>query len=446
MNNVRPSPTESQLLRRIQRRLVGWFLLALVGLNIVVVALTYGALDYRLTTAAHQAILTNWHDTAPNTVQQLVSHDPFFRSNQSHHGERPRVATWVVAANGRPLYGPRLAEGLTVPIRQLLPVSRWQQQLPHRTVPLWRDVAVGPTRVMVGAMPLHFHGRYVGALESVYWMGNRDEMLGDLLRIDFEIGAVAFLIMLAAAYWLSGRSLEPVRQSLSRQRAFVHDVSHEIRTPLAILKSSLELAHHEDPEDMQRALSDSLQEVDYLTRLVDDLATLARVDSGVTPLSLQEFSLTQLIADVISRVTPQASLVNVRLWADTPKGVLIWADPTRMRQLLLIFLDNAIKYNRHGGEVGIHVAVTKRGIRLRISDTGRGISPEDLPRVFDRFYRSRTAGRTAPGTGLGLAIAAWIVHAHHGTLSVESRLGHGTEFIVSLPYLVDSSRRRRPSR
>ena len=437
MTRIPPSHTETQLLRRIQRRLVGWFLAALIGLDVVVVALTYGALDYHLTSSARQAILTNWHDIASSTVHRLLTHSQDEQQHGTGNQDRPRVATWVIPVKGTGTSGPRYAEGIPIPIAHILPVSAWSSRLPRRTAPLWLDTSFGTTRVLIGALPLRWHGRYLGSLESVYWVGSRDELLGDLLRVDVEIGAAALIIMLAAAYWLSGRSLEPVRKSMARQRAFVHDVSHEIRTPLAILKSSLELGEHEEQaDDMRRAITDSLQEVDYLTRLVDDLATLARIDSGVTPLSLQRFSLTALIADVIHRVAPQAEVAGVSLSLESSGPAEIWADPTRIRQLLLILLDNAIKYNRPGGEVRLTVGFTKRGVRMRVADTGPGIAPEDLPHVFDRFYRSRGAGRLTPGSGLGLAIAVWVVRAHHGTISIESCVGSGTALTVNLPHLV----------
>lgn len=425
------SSAEIAFLKTIQRRLVLWFLAALVALDLFLLSLTYGVLDYRLGQNAHNAIVDTWRHYAPSLAVTLAFHD-----RPSPVPTKKGVATWVIPKTGAAIPGSPL-EDIAAPSANMLPIPAWASLLPHRHTPLWTVEILGNTRILVGGLPLWYDGRYVGALESRYSLGGRDDLLEDLLRADMEIGAVALVIMWGVAYWLAGRALKPIRQSLTRQRHFVHDVSHEIRTPLTILKSSLELAQdEEDPELLQKTLHESLQEIDYLTRLMDDLATLARIESGVTPVALERFSLTTLVHDVAYRITPTAQAAGIHLTVTTPEPIAIWGDPVRLRQLLFILLDNGVKYNRPGGTLSVVLGSDPKGVNITVSDTGRGIPQEDLPHVFDRFYRSRHASRLSPGSGLGLAIAAWIVQAHHGRITVQSRLGEGTTFSVHLPHLV----------
>lgn len=258
--------------------------------------------------------------------------------------------------------------------------------------------------------------------------------VGRLLLAVALIGAAGGLAAMLAGYWLSGRALRPVATALARQRAFTADASHELRTPLTLLRGNAELLarHPERPVgDSAELVQDMIDESARLGRLVADLLTLARAEAGQAPLTRQAVDLSNVATATIRDLEPAASARGLSLTGDIAPAVILQADPDRLRQLLLILLDNAVRYTEQGSVV-LRLAEEGKHVLLSVTDTGRGIAPEHMPRIWDRFYRADPA-RSGDGTGLGLAIAKWIVEAHGGRIAVESRPGRGSTFTVRLP-------------
>ena len=236
------------------------------------------------------------------------------------------------------------------------------------------------------------------------------------------------------------RALAPIRASLAnqrlalrRQREFAADASHELRTPLTVIRSSVEyLARHgsEPVATVGDALEDITAEVRQLSTLVDDLLLLARSDSGAIELDRLPLDLGDVAGEAASTLVQPAADRNVRIVVD-PEPAAVIGDPVRLRQLVAILVDNAIRHSPPGGEVKVAVRGDGRTAILSVEDQGTGIRPEDLPRVFDRFWRA--PGAPAGGTGLGLAIAQWIVERHGGRISVVNRAEAGARFNVQLP-------------
>jgi signal transduction histidine kinase len=236
------------------------------------------------------------------------------------------------------------------------------------------------------------------------------------------------------------RALAPIRASLAnqrlalrRQREFAADASHELRTPLTVIRSSVEyLARHgsEPVATVGDALEDITAEVRQLSTLVDDLLLLARSDSGAIELDRLPLDLGDVAGEAASTLVQPAADRNVRIVVD-PEPAAVIGDPVRLRQLVAILVDNAIRHSPPGGEVRVAVRGDGRTAILSVEDQGTGIRPEDLPRVFDRFWRA--PGAPAGGTGLGLAIAQWIVERHGGRISVVNRAEAGARFNVQLP-------------
>jgi two-component system, OmpR family, sensor histidine kinase CiaH len=236
------------------------------------------------------------------------------------------------------------------------------------------------------------------------------------------------------------RALAPIRASLAnqrlalrRQREFAADASHELRTPLTVIRSSVEyLARHrsEPVATVGDALEDITAEVRQLSTLVDDLLLLARSDSGAIELDRLPLDLGDVAGEAASTLVQPAAERNVRIVVD-PEPAAVIGDPVRLRQLVAILVDNAIRHSPPGGEVRVAVRGDGRTAILSVEDQGTGIRPEDLPRVFDRFWRA--PGAPAGGTGLGLAIAHWIVERHGGRISVVNRAEAGARFNVQLP-------------
>ena len=251
------------------------------------------------------------------------------------------------------------------------------------------------------------------------------------------LGFVAVLISSAIGYYMAGRALVPLKEAYDKQKQFAADASHELRTPLAVVMASADLLLA-DPSIkepfLRQVLEDLKSEVKKMTNLVSDLLMVARSDNNALKVKIQRLDLTEILKQVIRTMTPIAEKKNIRLAGENFVKVMINADEQRIKQLAIILVDNAIKYTPEGGAVLIRLekADNARAV-FAVMDSGIGIAPEDLDKVFERFYRvDKARSREMGGNGLGLAIAAEIVKLHEGKISVASKLGEGTKFTVEL--------------
>lgn len=263
----------------------------------------------------------------------------------------------------------------------------------------------------------------------------------DTLALVLVLGGLLALAgaMVVGAFY-AGRALVPIRASftdrrlaLRRQREFAADASHELRTPLTVVRSSIEhLRLHPDARvaDVGSALDDIDAEVAHLSSLVEDLLLLARADSGALDLALQPCELGDVAAEAAAALMSPAAARGVAIVID-PAPVMVSGDPTRLRQLVTILVDNAVRHSPSGTDVEVTVRRDRETAVLRVVDHGSGIRPDDLPHVFDRFWRA--PGETAGGAGLGLAIAAAIVTRHGGRIGVADAPAGGAVFTVTLP-------------
>ncbi len=299
----------------------------------------------------------------------------------------------------------------------------------------WSDVSAGGHRYRIystvvtspqGLFYLHV-GRSLDA---------RDSQLRTLAMV-FGFGGLAAVVFSAVGgLWLAGRALVPIRTALETQRRFVSDASHELRTPIAVVRANNELLLRH-PESTIEANFDQVEaiagETEHMTRLVEDLLTLARADEGRIAIAPERLDFGALVEEVTRDMGALAEVKGLDLASDCGAGE-VNGDPQRLRQLAVILIDNALKYTPAGGRVRVSCRRSGRRVELRVTDTGPGIAPEHQKRIFDRFYRVDVSrARSAGGSGLGLAIAHWIVEAHHGRLLVESVPGKGATFVVRLP-------------
>jgi heavy metal sensor kinase len=238
-----------------------------------------------------------------------------------------------------------------------------------------------------------------------------------------------------------GQLIHAFNQTLSRlenlfntQRRFIADVGHELRTPLTVIKGNVGLMRKLECGD-EEALDSIDDEVDRLSRMVGDLLLLARAESGKLPLNREQVEMDTLLLEVLQQTQVLAAdHLNQRL--EEIDQVLVCGDRDRLKQVLLNLIGNAIKYTPKGGEVVASLSKVGDQARMTIADNGPGIPAEDLPHIFERFYRtekSRTRSKDGKGFGLGLSIAYWIVRHHGGHIEVESQEGQGTRFDVWLP-------------
>jgi heavy metal sensor kinase len=233
--------------------------------------------------------------------------------------------------------------------------------------------------------------------------------------------------------------LDRLENAFQRQRRFTADASHELRAPLTLLLGQVDVAlqRPRSGEEYTHVLRGLREDILRLRRLADVLLALARADARQDLLSPEPLDLGELVQQVVDAMAPSADERQIRLEAQSTPGVVIHGDQARLMQLLLNLVENAFNHTLPGGRVIVSAAPggNPEMACLSVRDTGCGIAPEHLPHVFERFYRADSA-RTTGGAGLGLAICSWIVEAHGGQVEVDSELGVGTTFTVSLPRAV----------
>ena len=235
------------------------------------------------------------------------------------------------------------------------------------------------------------------------------------------------------------QTLERLEKLFASQQRFLADVSHELRTPLTVIKANADLMRMMNQIDLE-SLESIKEETDRMTRMVGDLLLLAQAETGKLPLSFKPVEFDDLLCDVIKDLHALAG-DRVHLKINEIDQIQVYGDRDRLKQVLVNLISNAIKYTPGEGTVSFEISKFEDRSRLIIRDTGPGIPAEDLPHIFERFYRaekSRTRSKTS-GFGLGLSIAYWIIQVHGGSIEVESKEGSGTTFIIWLPLYIENS-------
>jgi len=248
-----------------------------------------------------------------------------------------------------------------------------------------------------------------------------------------------FILAVSAVtgYFLAGRTLEPIKEMVDEQNRFLGDASHELRTPLTSLKSGIEVNLRDKNLNLQDAkllLQSNLEEVNHLQTLSDHLLKLTQYQKGNLTLPLTEISLLAISNEAIKKVTGLSKNKNILIKQEVNDFTLT-GNKNTLVEMLVIFLDNAIKYSPHKSTITLLAKKTDGKIIISVRDEGQGISAKDLPHIFDRFYRSdksRTKNDT-DGYGLGLSIAKEIVERHQGHITIKSKVGKGTTVEVTLP-------------
>ncbi|HET6924772.1 MAG TPA: HAMP domain-containing sensor histidine kinase [Candidatus Saccharimonadales bacterium] len=271
-------------------------------------------------------------------------------------------------------------------------------------------------------------------------LGNDPDVAAGSHHILWQLIYFNILVVVAAgiaSYFLARRTLRPIEQAHARQKRFTADVSHELRTPLTSLKMTSEVAlmdSNASKQELRDALQSNLDEAGNMSVLINNLLRLTRLDDAQTQATFAVHSSDPLITDVLKQL--DRPIAAKQLTVTPPvQNVDLYGDRDSLVQLLVILLDNAIKYGPAGSAVTMTAASNAGRSSISITDQGPGIGKEALPHVFDRFYRediARTNGATG-GYGLGLSIAKLICDRHHGHITLTSRPGHGTTATVELP-------------
>jgi two-component system, OmpR family, sensor histidine kinase CiaH len=354
--------------------------------------------------------------------------------------------TYIVSADGKLVAGQEQVPGL----RDVL-LDRLNQWVPYK----------GETRLETVMQPSHSHHRgelrlliagrafykdgqlagilYTGHDVSFYW-----DIFGWLVRVLLVLIVLFGVVATLVGQRMAARAMVPIRTSYLKQQQFVADASHELRTPLAVLHSSFDVIELEDGDTLsdisKQVLSDMKEETKSMSRLVADLLTLARSDSGAVELDRQRLDLAAVAEQIVRLRQTLAQEKGIVLSLAAPADLTMIGDPERLKQLLAILVDNALTYSPEGGRVTVSMAEERNNLGvlraqvMRVEDTGIGIPAEEQERIFERFYRVEEArSRVSGGTGIGLAIAKWIVDAHQGSIEVKSAPGAGSTFTVRIP-------------
>jgi len=236
-----------------------------------------------------------------------------------------------------------------------------------------------------------------------------------------------------AGYFLAGQTLQPIKVMIEDQSRFITDASHELRTPLTALKSEIEVNLRDKKLNLIQAkklFQSNLEEVNGLQVLTDSLIQLTQPQKPVS----SQLSLRSVVSQAVKKIQPLVRQKGIKLNSHVA-GINLQGDSTALTKMLVIFLDNAVKYSPVNAKVSLTAAKTDGHALIKIKDEGMGISQKDLPHVFDRFFRADTSRskNNIPGYGLGLAIAKQIINQHKGTVQVASRIKQGTVFTVKLP-------------
>lgn len=219
------------------------------------------------------------------------------------------------------------------------------------------------------------------------------------------------------------------------RRNLTADVAHELNTPLHIIQGYLEGIQDGIYRADEETIGIMLEETNLLSRLVSDLRTLSLAEAGQLPLEMEWLDIAELTGDIVTSFSGQAEAAGIQLSVEAPEGLRVYGDADRLEQVLANLVVNALRHTSQGGKITIRADKTNEGIKLVVEDSGEGIPAEDLPFIFDRFWRGDKSRQhtEAGGHGLGLAIARQLVRAHGGQINVESTVGQGTTFEIRLP-------------
>jgi signal transduction histidine kinase len=257
-----------------------------------------------------------------------------------------------------------------------------------------------------------------------------------VLMLLFANGAI-LIIAAFVGYFLAGRTLRPIEEMVEEQNRFITDASHELRTPLAALKTSTEVALREkkiSSTEARKILEENLEDIGSLELLSERLLHLAQYQKGERELAFERINLGKAINTSYKKILPLAKKKDILVDIDVRDNFIV-ADRVSIEEIILILLDNAVKYTPDGGKVSINSMIEGRNAIIKVIDSGPGISQKDISRIFDRFYRadhSRSKVNVS-GFGLGLPIVKRVVELHHGSVYVSSKIGSGSIFTVRLP-------------
>jgi signal transduction histidine kinase len=310
-----------------------------------------------------------------------------------------------------------------------------------------KETVTGPGgAVRVMSIPVKRYGEFGNVVAVVQAAQSRQAVTETVERLIFVLilsGVGALVLAAAGGLFMSRRAMRPVQEAFGRQRTFIADASHELKTPLTLIRADAEVLSRgiDDPNmanDNRELVEDLLGETDRMSAILSDLLLLARLDAEKISVAREPFDLALVLSETSERFAARAGAENKNLEVHHSGKLPARGDADRTGQVLAALLDNALRFTPAGGTITVEGRITDKRVEATVTDTGPGIAPENLDRIFERFYRAdahsgaRSRGLTG-GTGLGLAIARDLARAQGGGLTAENAAGGGARFSLSLP-------------
>ena len=290
-------------------------------------------------------------------------------------------------------------------------------------------------RVRAVSVPMYDSGELVGMMQYARSLQQPEATVRQLVLVLLPLGLGGLGLATLGGFYMAGRAVRPAQASFERQRAFIADASHELKTPLTLIKADAEVVLYRgdvNPED-RKLIEHALAETDRMSTVLSNLLLVARLDADKLEVSREPFDLSAVVSEAVGRFGARAAARDVRLEVHTSAKLMARGDPEHTGQILAALLDNAIRFTPPEGRVSVTGQRQSRWVEVVVRDTGPGIAPEHLPRIFDRFYRASTARtRESGGAGLGLAIARALAHSQGGSLTAENVKGGGAVFRLRL--------------
>ena len=419
-------------LARLRRRLTTWYALTFLAVLALLGVAVFAAITKQFDRELDASLATDARELARVMTARAVAGDvmPVYDTLRDIH--MPGRELFVLDSGGRAAAGsasvpPWVAELAVEAWRHTGP-SMAQHRVDERILRAHADPVRGP----------HVAGVVVAVADEVELEDRYTPLL-----VGFAGASLVALFLVAAGGWVIARqAAEPIEHAIDNMRRFMADAAHELRTPVTAIRSRAEVTAQRErtPDEYVRALSAIEAESARLGRIVEDLLMLARADARERPIEPKRLFLDDVALDAADAARAMADRKGVQVEVGEFQEAPVLGDASLLRQLVMILLDNAIKFTPSGGRVRVDVRHAGPDASVIVSDTGIGITDDQLPHIFERFYRgdpSRTresvGAGSSDGVGLGLSIARWIVDEHEGSIAVESGPDVGTRIAVTVP-------------
>ena len=414
-------------------RLTAAYSLLMFGLFIIIIFLAHQTMEWAVTSEQARELSEMVHSVS-ETESAMIRNGVYVGGDDL--GKRERMFFYTYDRSGRLQNYSRAPERIEEDVLEVIK----QGEVPVDDVAVFvqREDAEKPNVLMMTSCDVRLTtGEKIG---MVYLGKDVSALYKGIKKATYFYGGISFVALLTAimlGHVVSGRVVDNMQKAYYKQRQFAADASHELRTPLSVIMASADLLGNDPSIEspfLKQVIADLKDEVKKMSNLVGSLLQIARSDNNAEPMNIHEFNLVETMAQLVRKMQPLAEKKSIELTMSGTGEVPYSGDEQKIQQLMLILVDNAIKYTPDGGRVVLSYDGRKgNSVFFSVKDNGIGIAKENVEKLFERFFRvDKARSRSMGGNGLGLAIAKSLVEAHHGKIDVESELGKGTTFKVML--------------